>query len=54
MFLEVVADNEPAKTLYSRHGFDTVGLRRGYYKGQDALIMRAPLALPVGNVGKTL
>lgn len=56
MFLEVVADNEPAKALYNRHGFAAVGTRHAYYQGRDALIMRAglPLTLAVGNGGKTL
>jgi ribosomal-protein-alanine N-acetyltransferase len=56
MFLEVVADNEPAKALYNRHGFAAVGVRYAYYRGRDALIMRAglPLTLAVGNAGKTL
>lgn len=54
MFLEVVADNEPAKALYNRHGFAAVGVRPAYYQGRDALIMRVPLALAVGKPGKTL
>jgi [ribosomal protein S18]-alanine N-acetyltransferase len=42
VFLEVRADNDRAQALYRRHGFDTVGLRRGYYQpsGMDALVMR--------------
>jgi ribosomal-protein-alanine N-acetyltransferase len=56
IFLEVVADNEPAKALYNRHGFAAVGTRHAYYQGRDALIMRAglPLALAMGKAGKTL
>ncbi len=56
MFLEVVTDNEAAKALYNRCGFAIVGTRKAYYQGKDALIMRAglPLALTVGNAGKTL
>lgn len=40
MFLEVAADNAAALALYSRHGFETVGLRKGYYAGKDALTMK--------------
>ena len=29
--LEVRESNEPAKTLYTKHGFKAVGLRKGYY-----------------------
>jgi ribosomal-protein-alanine N-acetyltransferase len=40
--LEVRADNEVAIALYERHGFDGIGVRRGYYQpsGADALVMR--------------
>jgi ribosomal-protein-alanine N-acetyltransferase len=40
--LEVRADNSAAITLYERHGFAPLGLRRGYYQpsGADALVMR--------------
>ena len=39
--LEVRVSNEVAQALYRRHGFLTVGRRRGYYKEptEDALIM---------------
>jgi ribosomal-protein-alanine N-acetyltransferase len=39
--LEVRADNEAAQRLYARHGFEPVGLRRGYYQpsGADAVVM---------------
>ncbi len=49
LFLEVRVDNERAKRLYRRHGFEGIGLRRGYYQpsGTDALVMRRPVeALP--------
>jgi ribosomal-protein-alanine N-acetyltransferase len=52
MFLEVVTDNEAAKTLYYRCGFRTVGTRRAYYQGKDALVMRADL--PLAYVKKNL
>ncbi|GAA1401380.1 ribosomal protein S18-alanine N-acetyltransferase [Pseudonocardia kongjuensis] len=42
VFLEVRTDNEPARTLYERHGFEIVGLRKRYYhpSGADAHTMR--------------
>ncbi|MEM6306937.1 MAG: GNAT family N-acetyltransferase [Pseudomonadota bacterium] len=44
LFLEVAADNAPARSLYAAHGFTQIGLRRGYYARKtgtpvDALIM---------------
>jgi ribosomal-protein-alanine N-acetyltransferase len=51
-FLEVATDNTPAQALYRAHGFEQVGLRKGYYAPlipngpqRDALVMRAPLSL---------
>jgi ribosomal-protein-alanine N-acetyltransferase len=52
MFLEVVTDNEAAKTLYYRSGFRAVGTRKAYYQGKDALVMRADL--PLAYAKKTL
>ena len=47
MFLEVRPSNVAALRLYERHGFQRVGLRRGYYPAQagreDALILGLPL-----------
>ena len=39
--LEVRASNEPAKALYAKHGFEVVGLRKGYYTKpkEDAVLM---------------
>ena len=39
--LEVRADNAVAQRLYARHGFQPVGVRRGYYQpsGTDAVVM---------------
>jgi ribosomal-protein-alanine N-acetyltransferase len=39
--LEVRVSNEAAQRLYRRFGFETVGLRRHYYRDEDALIMWA-------------
>lgn len=40
MFLEVRSDNPRAQDLYTRFGFEAIGLRKGYYKGADAIVMR--------------
>jgi [ribosomal protein S18]-alanine N-acetyltransferase len=42
VLLEVRADNDAALRLYERHGFERVGVRRGYYQpGRvDAIVMR--------------
>lgn len=42
-FLEVSADNAPARALYAATGWAQVGHRRGYYSGTDALILRKAL-----------
>jgi ribosomal-protein-alanine N-acetyltransferase len=44
MFLEVGADNPHAIALYTALGFAKVGMRKGYYEGRDALVLRLPLA----------
>lgn len=44
MFLEVGNDNPAALALYAGLGFANVGLRKGYYRGGDALVLR--LSLP--------
>jgi ribosomal-protein-alanine N-acetyltransferase len=45
VLLEVRKDNPRARRLYLRHGFDEIGIRRGYYQpsGVDAVIMRKVL-----------
>lgn len=45
LLLEVRADNEPARNLYLRAGFEHIRTRRGYYRPDnvDAHIMRAHL-----------
>ncbi|MGY6656321.1 ribosomal protein S18-alanine N-acetyltransferase [Amycolatopsis sp. TRM77291] len=46
VFLEVRTDNDAAITLYERHGFERVGLRKRYYQpsGADAYTMARPRA----------
>lgn len=41
MTLEVRPSNTEAQVLYRKHGFEAVGVRRGYYSdtGEDAIIM---------------
>ncbi len=47
LLLEVRPSNAPALQLYRRRGFETVGVRRGYYPApagrEDALVMRVAL-----------
>jgi len=43
LFLEVGADNPHALALYAGLGFTKVGMRKGYYSGRDALVLRLPL-----------
>lgn len=50
-FLEVAADNAPARGLYNAAGWFQVGLRRAYYRRPDgtrldALVMRTALDRP--------
>jgi [ribosomal protein S18]-alanine N-acetyltransferase len=53
LWLEVRVSNLSACTLYERYGFESVGLRRGYYPAaggrEDARVMR--LALPAAGTG---
>lgn len=43
VFLEVAENNYPARALYERHGFVTVGRRPKYYDGIDAILMAREL-----------
>ncbi len=45
VLLEVRVDNEPAKALYARYGFEQMGIRRGYYQpaNVDAATLRLAL-----------
>jgi ribosomal-protein-alanine N-acetyltransferase len=43
LFLEVGADNPHALALYAGLGFAKVGMRKAYYAGRDALVLRLPL-----------
>lgn len=45
IFLEVRVDNEAARALYAREGFEEIGVRRGYYDAGrvDAVTMRMGL-----------
>ncbi|WP_235834028.1 ribosomal protein S18-alanine N-acetyltransferase [Actinomadura logoneensis] len=55
VFLEVRADNDPARRLYERFGFVRVGLRRRYYQpsGVDAVVMCREMGVRKGPVGFT-
>ena len=39
MMLEVRRSNIPAQKLYTKFGFDEISIRKGYYNGEDALIL---------------
>jgi [ribosomal protein S18]-alanine N-acetyltransferase len=45
VLLEVRAENAAAQALYARHGFERIGVRRGYYRpgGTDAYVLRLRL-----------
>jgi [ribosomal protein S18]-alanine N-acetyltransferase len=45
IFLEVRSSNEPARALYTAHGFELCGLRTGYYVApvEDATVYRLQL-----------
>lgn len=45
MYLEVRESNTPARALYEKLGFETIGKRKNYYKKptEDAILMKASL-----------
>ena len=43
MMLEVRKSNIPAQRLYKKFGFNEISIRKGYYSGEDAVIMEAKL-----------
>ena len=43
VFLEVAAGNEAAQALYRKNGFVPVGRRPGFYRGEDAVLMKKGL-----------
>ncbi|MEQ9812923.1 MAG: GNAT family N-acetyltransferase [Azospirillaceae bacterium] len=47
LYLEVAADNCPARALYRSLGFAEIGRRRGYYRREDGTIDALVMALPV-------
>lgn len=58
-FLEVAADNAPARALYAAAGYAEAGRRRGYYAGPggaavDALILARTLAGPGGGAPENM
>lgn len=40
IILEVAVDNVPAIKLYKKNGFKEIGMRKKYYNGIDAIIMK--------------
>ncbi|MBP5155768.1 MAG: GNAT family N-acetyltransferase [Clostridia bacterium] len=42
-FLEVAEGNSAAVSLYVKNGFEPVGRRRNFYRGEDAVIMQKTL-----------
>jgi len=48
MLLEVRADDDGPQALYRSFGFESIGIRKGYYQleGADAVVMRAALTDP--------
>ena len=43
MMLEVRASNIGARKLYKKYGFNEISVRKGYYNGEDAIIMEVAI-----------
>ncbi len=43
LVLEVAEHNIPARTLYQKNGFVPVGTRKGFYRGENALVLQKQL-----------
>lgn len=43
MMLEVRASNIGARKLYEKYGFNEISVRKGYYNGEDAIIMEVAI-----------
>ena len=43
LFLEVNEKNTPAISLYNKFGFRKIGIRKNYYKDNNAIVMRLDL-----------
>lgn len=41
VFLDVAADNTPARALYAAAGYDQTGLRKGYYRNPTGAVVDA-------------
>jgi ribosomal-protein-alanine N-acetyltransferase len=53
IYLEVRVSNEPARRLYEKWGFQTVGIRPGYYHTppEDAIIYKKSLVTAAREIG---
>ncbi len=40
IFLEVAKDNAVAQSLYTEEGYQKISVRKGYYNGTDAIVMK--------------
>ena len=40
IFLEVAQDNIAAQSLYTTEGYQKISVRKGYYNGTDAVVMK--------------
>lgn len=50
LFLEVAIDNQPARSLYRKFGYEELAVRANYYgRGRDAMVMRVRLAAPTAG-----